>query len=152
MRWLLRADLGFDGADGRYATHGWHPFPAKFPPRLPRFLQVVLSSSIIAKSGGVSLARDFGEVAGVLREMRRVLPNGRATVIVVGTSMLRGIDIETPKELAAIRGSVGSRDVGIGVRRLDRGKRLMPARWGGKRQLQTEQRMHEEHVMGLIRQ
>ncbi len=152
MRWLLRADLGFHGADGRYATHGWHPFLAKCPPRLPRFMQVVLSSSIIAKSGGVSLARDFGEIAGVLREMWRVLRSGRATVVVVGTSMLRGIDIETPKELAAIGGSVGFRVVGIGVRRLDRDKRMMPARWGGKRQLQTEQRMHEENVIGLIRQ
>ncbi|MYB38854.1 MAG: site-specific DNA-methyltransferase, partial [Gammaproteobacteria bacterium] len=34
---LLVADLGFHGADGRYATHAWHPFPAKFPPQLPAY-------------------------------------------------------------------------------------------------------------------
>ena len=43
MRRLLRADLGFHGVDGRYATHGWHPFPAKFPPQLPRFFIEALS-------------------------------------------------------------------------------------------------------------
>ena len=34
---LLKADLGFHGANGKFATHGWHPFPAKFPPQLPQF-------------------------------------------------------------------------------------------------------------------
>ena len=34
----LCADLDFHGTDGKYASHGWHPFPAKFPPQLPQFL------------------------------------------------------------------------------------------------------------------
>ena len=37
VRRLLDADLGFHGTDGRYASHAWHPFPAKFPPQLPEF-------------------------------------------------------------------------------------------------------------------
>ncbi|MYE80505.1 MAG: site-specific DNA-methyltransferase, partial [Gammaproteobacteria bacterium] len=41
---LLTADLGFHGANGKYATHGWHPFPAKFPPQLPQFFIEHLSS------------------------------------------------------------------------------------------------------------
>ncbi len=41
---LLQADLGFHGSDGKYATHGWHPFPAKFPPQLPQHFIKSLSS------------------------------------------------------------------------------------------------------------
>lgn len=33
----LRADLDFHGTNGNHWTHGWHPFPAKFPPQLPQF-------------------------------------------------------------------------------------------------------------------
>ena len=34
----MRADLDFHGADSSYGSHAWHPFPAKFPPQLPKFL------------------------------------------------------------------------------------------------------------------
>ena len=37
LRKALGADLDFHGTDGKYASHGWHPFPAKFPPQLPNF-------------------------------------------------------------------------------------------------------------------
>ena len=122
-------------------------------PELPGQCETTLSrlARVDGRKAAV-LRRYFGEMADVLREMRRVLRSGRATVIVVGTSMLRGIDVETPKGLTAIGESVGFRVVGVGVRRLDRDKRMMPARWGGKRQSQIEQRMHEEHVIGLIKQ
>ena len=40
----LCADLDFHGADGRHSTHGWHPFPAKFPPQLPQFFIENLSN------------------------------------------------------------------------------------------------------------
>lgn len=32
---LLAGDLDFGGASGKFCSHGWHPFPAKFPPQLP---------------------------------------------------------------------------------------------------------------------
>jgi len=32
---LLKSNLCFHGCNGRYSTHAWHPFPAKFPPQLP---------------------------------------------------------------------------------------------------------------------
>ena len=37
LQQALGADLDFHGTDGKYASHGWHPFPAKFPPQLPQF-------------------------------------------------------------------------------------------------------------------
>lgn len=72
-------------------------------------------------------------------------------MIVVGSSILRGLDVETHKGLAAIGEAVGLVCAGIGVRRLDRDKRMMPARWGGAPHSQIEQRMHEEHVIGLLK-
>ena len=97
------------------------------------------------------LRRYFGEMSAVLDEMRRVLKSGRAAVIVVGTSILRGVDVETHKGIASIGKSVGFDLVGIGVRRLDRDRRMMPARWGRQNQSQIEKRMHEEYVVGMVK-
>ena len=99
----------------------------------------------------VALRRYFAEMRTVIAEMQRVLKKGKAAVIVVGTSHLRGMDVETQKGLAAIGESVGFDLAGIGVRRLDRDKRMMPARWGNKRHSQIEERMHEEYVIGLVK-
>jgi DNA modification methylase len=98
-----------------------------------------------------ALRRYFGEMSAVIAEMQRVLKKDRAAIVVVGTSNLRGIDVETHKGLAAIAESIGFDIAGIGVRRLDRDKRMMPARWNGLRQSQIEERMHEECVIGMVR-
>ena len=99
----------------------------------------------------IALRRYFGEMSCVIREMLRVLKPGKAAVVVVGTSNLRGLDVETHKGLAAIGEQVGFELVAIGVRRLDRDRRMMPARWGGANGSQIEQRMHEEYVLGLLK-
>jgi DNA modification methylase len=98
-----------------------------------------------------TLRRYFGEMATVISEMKRVLKRGRAAVIVVATSNLRGIDVQTHKGLAAIGESCGFDLAGIGVRRLDRDKRMMPARWGNQQSSQIEARMHDEYVIGLVK-
>ena len=98
-----------------------------------------------------ALRRYFGEMSTVLSEMRRVLKKGRAAVVVVGSSNLSGVDVETQKGLAAIGENVGFELAGIGVRRLDRDKRMMPARWGKEQRSQIEKRMHEEYVIGLVK-
>ena len=98
-----------------------------------------------------TLRRYFGEMAAVIAEMRRVLKPDGVAVVVVGTSNLRGIDVETHRGLAAIGESTGLELAGIGERRLDRDKRMMPARWGAQRHSQIEERMHGEYVIGLVR-
>ena len=98
-----------------------------------------------------ALRRYFGEMSAVIREMRRVLKKGRAAVIVVGTSNLSGIDVETQKGLAAIGENIGFDLAGIGVRHLDRDRRMMPARWGKEQHSQIEKRMYEEYIIGLIK-
>ena len=99
-----------------------------------------------------ALRRYFSEMSSVIKEMKRVLKNGRAAIIVVGTSNLCGMDVETHNGLAAIGESVGFDLAGVGVRRLDRDKRMMPARWNKNQHSQIENRMHEEYVLGLIKQ
>ena len=98
-----------------------------------------------------TLRRYFGEMAAVIAEMRRVLKPDGAAAVVVGTSNLRGIDVETHRGLAAIGESAGFDLAGIGERRLDRDKRMMPARWGAQRHSQIEERMHGEYVIGLVK-
>ena len=132
--------LGHDAASGEACD------------RLPEQCERTLArlAEVDAKKA-VALRRYFSEMSAVIAEMQRVLKKGKAAVIVVGTSQLRGIDVETQKGLAAIGKSVGFDLAGIGVRRLDRDKRMMPARWGTKRHSQIEQRMHEEYVIGLVK-
>jgi hypothetical protein len=40
---------------------------------------------------------------------------------------------------------------GVVQRRLDRNKRMMPARFGKKADSMIEQRMHEEYIIGLLK-
>lgn len=97
------------------------------------------------------LRRYFEEMRTVITEMRRVLKEGRPAVIVVGSSTLRGLDVETHKGLAAIGEGAGLVLAGIGARLLDRDRRMMPARWGERQHSQIEERMHKEYVIGLVK-
>jgi hypothetical protein len=83
--------------------------------------------------------------------MQRVLRPDSAAVIVVGTSVMRGIDVQTHSCLADIADRLGFDVVGIAKRNLDRNKRMMPARFGKKSDSMIEQRMHEEYVIGLLK-
>ncbi len=98
-----------------------------------------------------ALRRYFGEMSAVVAEMHRVLKPGKAAIVVVGSSSLRGIDVETHKGIAALGVAAGFQLAHIGARRLDRDKRMMPARWSKNGTSQIEQRMHEEHVIGLLK-
>ncbi len=97
------------------------------------------------------LRRYFEEMRAVISEMWRVLKAGSPAVIVVGSSTLRGLDVETHKGLAAIGEDAGLVLAGIGARLLDRDKRMMPARWGRRQHSQIEERMHKEYVIGLVK-
>ncbi len=96
------------------------------------------------------LVRYFTEMRKVLQETWRVLCPGSAAIFVVGTSIIRGINVQTHLCLAEIATCIGFTLVGVTERRLDRDRRMMPARYGENRSL-IEQRMHHEYVIGLIR-
>jgi hypothetical protein len=87
----------------------------------------------------------------VFAEMFRVLRNNSAAIVVVGTSLMRGIDVQTHYCLADIAAALGFDVVGVVQRVLDRNKRMMPARFAKKTDSMIEQRMHEEYVIGLLK-
>ncbi|MBW1689750.1 MAG: site-specific DNA-methyltransferase [Deltaproteobacteria bacterium] len=122
------------------------------------------------------LMRYYTEMSECLSEMFRVLKPGRAAAVVVGSSVMRGIDTETSKCLAEIGKTAGFNLVGITQRKLDRNKRMMPARHrsrsgegggparnasqskaGGpvreneKEDTKIEERMHKEYIIGFLK-
>lgn len=98
-----------------------------------------------------ALRRYYSEMTRCLAEMYRVLKPGKGAVVVVGTSVMRGIDTETHVCLGEIGKSLGFDLVDIAVRNLDRDKRMMPTRWNKHPDSQIEQRMHQEYVIGFYR-
>ncbi|MEK6574846.1 MAG: hypothetical protein AABZ58_11125, partial [Chloroflexota bacterium] len=87
----------------------------------------------------------------MLSEALRVLKPGKAAIIVVGSSVMKGIDTQTQDCLGEIGESVGFKLAGIATRILDRDRRMMPARFGGQRSTQIEERMHEEYVIAFCK-
>ena len=103
------------------------------------------------RNKGEVLRRYYTEMTGCLAEMFRVLKPGKGSVIVVGSSLMRGVDTETAECLADIGKNIGFELVGIAERRLDRNRRMMPARENGEKASQIEERMHEEFVIGFYK-
>jgi len=97
------------------------------------------------------LRKYFTEMSFVLTEMYRVLRLDSTAIVVVGTSTMRGLNVQTHDCVADIASQVGFDVVGVAQRVLDRNKRMMPARFGRKTSSMIEQRMHEEYVIGLLK-
>jgi DNA modification methylase len=112
---------------------------------------VVAAVTASDKKRGRVLHRYYSEMTLTLREMRRVLKPGKAAIVVVGNSTMRGIDTEIPACLAEIGQSLGFEVPQIGVRHLDRNRRMMPAGSQIDRSSQIQQRMHEEYVIGFYK-
>jgi DNA modification methylase len=103
------------------------------------------------KAKGTALRRYYSEMTRSLREMYRVLKSGRAAVIVVGSSINRGVNTETGECLAEIASSIGFEHPIMGIRQIDRNRRMMPVGLKPDLESQIQQRMHEETVIGLIK-
>ncbi|RLB23924.1 MAG: hypothetical protein DRG76_02855 [Deltaproteobacteria bacterium] len=97
------------------------------------------------------LRRYYSEMYLCLSEMYRVLKPKRTAVVVVGSSTMRGVNIEAGRCLAEIGQNGGFDLVGIGQRRLDRDRRMMPAGIGGNSRSRIEERMHKEYVLGFCK-
>jgi hypothetical protein len=103
------------------------------------------------RNKGEILRKYFTEMTAVFAEMYRVLRADSAAIVVVGPSIMRGINVQTHHCLADIAAELGFDVVGVVQRMLDRNKRMMPARFGQKTDSMIEQRMHEEYVIGLLK-
>ncbi len=118
-------------------------------PDLPS--QVVAAVSRADPQKANVLHRYYSEMTRCLAEMARVLKPGKAAVVVVGSSTMRGLDTQTGACLGEIGRAVGLELCDIAVRRLDRDRRMMPARWSAADRSQIEERMHEEYVIGFLK-
>lgn len=103
------------------------------------------------KKKAAILRKYLTEMRSVISEMYRVLQKDSAAIIVIGTSTMRDLDIETHLCLADIAQAIGFELVRISKRVLDRNKRMMPARFGKTKGSNIEQRIHEEYVIGLLK-
>ncbi len=112
--------------------------------------QAVQAIADLDPKKGKVLHRYFSEMRRVLLEMARVLQPGGFAVVVVGDSTMRGRSTQTPEALAAIGQQVGLEWIHTGVRRLDRNRRMMPARHQPG-DSQIERRMHQEYVLGFMK-
>ncbi|MHC1569611.1 MAG: DNA methyltransferase [Candidatus Syntropharchaeales archaeon] len=92
----------------------------------------------------------FHDMEVILREMLRVTAKGSPVILVVGSSTIRGVKIQTPVILAEIASSIGFHLIGIAKREIIRDARMMPV---SRRSQRTgiEARMHEEGVICLIK-
>jgi len=103
------------------------------------------------KRKGRVLHRYYSEMMRTLREMYRVLKPGKAAIVVVGSSVMRERDTETQICLAEIGQTIGFQVPHIGIRKLDRNRRMMPAGTHPDLDSRIQQRMHEEHIIGFYK-
>jgi DNA modification methylase len=113
--------------------------------------RIVRQIASLDKKKGLSLHRYYSEMTRVLREMYRVLKPGKAAIVVVGSSIIRGVDTETQDCLASIGREIGFDIPAIGIRHLDRNRRMLPAGTNINMSSQIQQRMYEEYVIGFYK-
>ena len=112
---------------------------------------VVADVTSVDEKKGQVLHRYYSEMTRTLREMFRVLKPGKAAVVVVGSSTMRGKDTKADVCLSSIGQAVGFDVPRIGIRYLDRDRRMMPAGSKIDSNSQIQQRMHEEYVIGFCK-
>ncbi len=119
---------------------------------LPRkALAAVLGLEMADASKARVLRKYLLEMREVLCEMNRVLKPGKAAVIVVGPSLMRGHEVLTHEYLGEIGETLGFRVAGIQKRKIDRDRRMLPVSFRRNGDSMIEQRMHEEFVVGLVK-
>ena len=117
----------------------------------PITTKIISKISNLDPQKGKALHRYYNEMACVLQEMQRVLKPGKVAIVVVGSSIMRGIDIETDKCLMEIGESSNLHSDGVGVRLIDRDKRMLPTSSRIRVNSQIENRMHEEFVLAFTK-
>lgn len=110
---------------------------------------IVQKLAHVDRRKGLALHRYYSEMKQAISEMHRVLRPGCAAILVVASSRIKGIDVDAGTCLCEIGKGAEFDLVHMGVRKLDRDKRMMPARWHNNNGNGIESRMHEEFVIGF---
>lgn len=117
----------------------------------PRTQDVVARVHRADPARGRILRKYYGEMTATLREICRVTRAGAAVILVVGSSTMRGIDTETHHCLREIAAAIGFETEEPVERRLDRDRRMLPARWNPGARTRIEQRMHREYLIAALK-
>lgn len=117
----------------------------------PTAHKVISAISAQSPKKGLVMHRYYSEMTRTFSEMFRVLRPGKAALVVVGNSIISGISTDTPQCLAEIGEALGFSVPKIGVRKLDRNRRMLPQSKTIDQQSMIQQRMHEEYVIGLVK-
>ncbi|MFP4395156.1 MAG: DNA methyltransferase [Anaerolineales bacterium] len=117
----------------------------------PKTSEIVAEISDVDEKKGKVLHRYYSEVTSILTEMLRVLKPGKAAIVVVGSSTMRGKDTKADVCLKDIGEAIGFQVPKIGVRYIDRDRRMMPTGNKVNSDSQIQQRMHEEYVLGFYK-
>lgn len=97
---------------------------------------------------GNILHKYYSEMLTVFTELYRVLKFEGGCIFIVASSTLNGINTQTHKCFVELAELVGFETVGMGIRNLDRDRRMMP--FGHKpNNSSIESRMHQEYVLGF---
>lgn len=119
---------------------------------MPEFAQEkVLEVEAADEKKAKVLHRYYSEMFRVSKEMFRVLKPNSCAVLVVGNSVMKGIDIEIEKCLSEIGKLAGFEVPVIGVRNLDRNKRMMPVGNNIDHTSNIQKRMHQEYIIGFYK-
>ncbi len=113
--------------------------------------EVVSQIGRLDRRKGRVLHRYYSEMTRALREMHRVIKPGRAAIVVVGSSVMRGKNTETGSCLVEIGKAIGFEVPKVGVRSLDRDRRMLPMGTTLDSGSQIQQRMHQEYVIGFLK-
>lgn len=118
--------------------------------QLPRFtMNKIAEVAERDEKKAAALRRYYCEMQSVLGELYRVLKPGAAAIVVVGSSVLRGVNTETELCLQEIGEQFGFPCAPIGVRKIDRNRRMMPVGRHSRTREGIEARMHREYVIGF---
>jgi DNA modification methylase len=149
--WFGHSTEALSALRGRYI--GSEKTDRKYSGSLPRKAQGALERLEQADGSKARVLRKYLlEMREVLTEMNRVLKPGKAAVIVVGPSLMRGHEVRTHEYLAEIGETQGFRVAGIQRRNIDRDRRMLPVSFGRNGDSTIEQRMHEEFAVGLVKE
>ncbi len=131
------------GSEGNYTG-----IPVELPDKVK---DVITHINRKSKAKSVSLQRYYSEMSLAINEMYRVLKPGKASIVVVGNSTLAGENAEVEKCLIEIGKKSGFEAPKVGIRQLDRNRRMLPANSNGDISSQIQKRMHEEYVIGFYK-
>ena len=119
-----------------------------FPENTDKVLKQI--SSIDPKKALI-VGKYYSESLQILIELFRVLKPGKSLIYVVGSSIIRGVDIEVASCLQELGESIGFKIPKIGLRNINRDRRMLPISRLNNPESLIEQRMHFEYVIGFYK-